>query len=616
MILPSVPLMNSNVTRENRERLLEQIQSSRAHRVWIAFDRRTLFSDRAEELALLGENLRFFEAAGLEVGVWIQAFGFGEPLSYEKCSWTRIRSVTGVSREIDAFCPEDGDFLAAYLSWVEDIARLAPSMIMLDDDLCLSVRPGIGCFCPRHVELLRKRAQLPKDLREIFTGGKNSARDAWFATVGDSLRRFCRRVRETVDGVDPRIRVGLCAGYTSWDIEGTDPPELSRILAGRTKPFFRLTSAPYWVAPKVNRFPGMTLGDVIENARNQLEWCRDSDVEIFAEADTYPRPCYNVPAAPIEQFDLAMHASGVESLKYLFDYFSSPDYEQQYLRMHRRNLRFYEEIEEAFADTVPCGVRLYRPMHRICDAPLPSDFMGEKPLMRRYFSSAAALLSDHGIPSVYEGESSCAVMFGDDVYYGSWEGKRTVLDLSAARLLIERGVDVGMEEIGSAPVPAFELFEGERVRLDRFCADASFSRIILKEGAVVRSRYDTGEVASFEYGDLLVLCFDGYEVNRASSLFCSYERGRQLQSFFGRPYPAIMGAAGIYAICAEGDKRQTVLFQNHSDDPLFDFDILLPKRCASFRLVGAEGICHGDRIHVTDDLTAHGTVLLELYYEE
>ena len=616
MIRPDVPLMQSTLTEATRPVYLQQVKAAGAARVWIAMNRKTLFSDRTEYLKQLGESLCFFEDNGVECGVWMQGFGFGDPLPSDQCGWTRLRSLTGVSKEIDALCPEDPDFTSAYMALVRDVASLSPRLIMLDDDLCLSVRPGIGCFCDRHLRLLEDEVgKKVQDLPRIFTGGRNRYRDAWYKVMGDTLRRFCRKVRDTVNEIDPTIRVGFCAGYTSWDIEGTDPIELSRILAGDTAPFFRLTSAPYWVAPKTDRFHGQRLSAVVENARNQIAWAKDTGIEIFAEADSYPRPAYHCPAMLIENFDIAMHASGVKSLKYMFDYVSSPQYEEQYLRIHRRNFPLYDRVEAAFDGKAPCGVRVYRPTHRITDAILPSTLVSEKAVMRTYFSSAAAMLACHAIPVAYDGEGDCAMVFGDDALYYTGNRKKVVLDLTAALILKEKGLDVGIAHVSNAPTPTLERFDGEEVRLGQMDPHAAFKDLTLKNGATVQSRFDTGAVASFTYKNLLVLNFDATAVNESTPLYCSYTRGKQLQEFFGYPFPAIVGYADLYAICAMRGKTQVALFQNHSIDPVFDFDILLPRPCKSFTLLGAEGKLDGSRIRVTTDFLPQATILLEIEYE-
>ena len=622
MLSVDVPVMNSNITSKNREKLLKQIKEAKASRIWVAIDRYMLFSNRSEDLKILNENIRFFEQNGFEVGVWMSSFGYGATLpvedcyfSNDKCSWTRIRSVTGRCEEVDALCPEDEEFLSAYLSWVKDIAELRPAMIMLDDDLCLSVRPGIGCFCEKHQKLLFDEVGEIKNYTDIFVGGKNKYRDAWYKVMGNTLRRFCKKVRDAVDTVDDTIRVGFCAGYTSWDIEGVDAIELSRILAGKTEPFYRLTGAPYWIAPKINRFPGQRLSAIIENVRNQVSWNKGESVEYFAEADSYPRPCYRTPAMYVENFDIAMRAVGVRSLKYLFDYSASPEYETKYLGIHTRNFKLYDTIERAFENTRPCGVRLYRPMHRITDAVLPESFAGEEEIMRTYFSDAAAMLSCHAVPTVYDGESDFAAVFGDDALYFEDNHQKTVLDLTAALMLKEKkGVDTGISDIKDASAPTFEIFGEERVFLG-YHGNVGFKGLALKEGAKVLSRYDTGDVASFTYGNFLVLNFDAFTVNEDSALYCSYERGKQLQAFYGYPYPAILNNCELYSVCAEREGEHIVLFQNHSIDPVFDFDIILPRKCRSFELYGAEGEKHGDRIRVKTDFSPQSVMLLSVKYE-
>ncbi len=613
MFSPDVPIMNSNIHPATRGQYLEQFRAAQVGRVWIALDRISLF-ERGDSMARLRSNIDYFQAAGYEVGVWVQAYGFGDPLPKGAArDWTRICSLSGKQAAGDAFCPEDERFTAAYCDWVVDIAHTGARLIMLDDDLCLSVRPGIGCFCDRHLALLEQKIGRKPALDQIFVGGRNPDRDAFLAVMGETNRKFCRAVREAVDRIDPTIRVGYCAGYTSWDLEGADPLELSRILAGKTKPFFRFTGAPYWV--EKNRFDGQTLASVIECARLQLAWSRQSGAEVFAEADSYPRPCYNVPAMLIENFDLAMHAAGVKSLKYLFDYYASPQYERQYWRIHCRNLPFYERLETAFRDTAPCGVRVYRPTEIIADAELPNPMDTEKSVMTRSaFSMTAAMLAAQGIPVCYEGESPFAAAFGEEARYLDLNHQKILLDLPAALALHQKGVDVGLEQWLPAEPPTMECFGEEWIRLMRTAPQAVFHALTLKAGAVACGRFDNGAVSAYTYGKFMVLNFDARAVGEGSDLFRSYIRGTQLRGFFENSYPAIVGFADVYCLCHQSERGQVVLFQNHSADPIFDFAITLPKPCKKVRFERATGACGGDRIEITSEFSPGASILLEVEY--
>ena len=243
-----VPLMLSSITPDTRPLYARDLHVMEADTVWIAPDRYTLFlPDRTDLIEELREHITYFREEGFEVGLWIQAFGFGDGLPAMADGmtdgWTKLRSMYG-GEAGDAFCPEDPAFMTAYLTWVRDMAACGPTLLMLDDDLCQSVRPGLGCWCHRHRALLDEGlitqglAPLGEDPavwgERFFSGKGNADRRVFFDVMGDSLRRFCRRVREAVDGGDPAIRVGFCAGYTSWDIEGAPASELSRILAGET----------------------------------------------------------------------------------------------------------------------------------------------------------------------------------------------------------------------------------------------------------------------------------------------------------------------------------------------------------------------------------------------
>lgn len=613
MLCPDIPMLNSNVNKDNRVQILDILKNAKVKRLWLALDRHTLFN-RGDDLLKLGDNLRFFEQNGIETGVWMQAFGFGGPLPKgEKRSWTRIKSLSGVQNDMDVFCPEDENFILAYCDWIKDVAKTGTRLIMLDDDLCMSVRPGIGCFCDKHIKLLEQKVGKIPSLEQIFTGGPNKYRDAYLEVMGNSMRTFCKKVRAAVDSVDDTIRVGLCAGYTSWDIEGTDPIEMSKILAGNTKPFFRMTGAPYWVAPQKQRFKNQRLSAVIENARNQISWSKPTDIEHFAEADSYPRPCYHCSASLIENFDIAMQVSGARSLKYILDYYSSPDYEKQYYKIHIRNFPLYEQIEKTFKNSTPCGVRLYRPYRRIKDLTFPEKFIGEKSIMTKsYFSAAASMLSALGIPTCYDGKSDFAAVFGDDALYFENKHRKVILDLPAALILQKQGLDVGIKNISETEAPFIENLKNERVPIFNTEADAKFYNLELKETAKIKSRFDTGAVASFVYDKFLVLNFDALYVGEGSTLICSYARAKQITDFIENTFPVIQGYADIYSICHKTETGYALLFQNHSSDPLFDFYITSPKPCKEISLYMCEGEICGNKIHITTEFAPSATMLVEI----
>ena len=645
-LTPDVVVRNETaLSPENREAYINGLQQMHAKRIWIWTAREQVFrQERSQYLDGVRQNIEYFHSQGLEVGLWFTSIGFGNPpgtefLRQRMSSMTRIRSVIGKCSDADAICPTDEDFSATYMDWIRDVARLGAELLMLDDELCLSVRPGLGCFCPTHLRMLSER--LGEELvletlpEKIFTGGKNRYRDTWYQVMGDTLRDFCRKVRAAADEVNPDVRIGFAAGYTSWDIEGVDAMELTRILAGNTKPFVRMTSAPYWVTKFRNRFPGQKLNSVIESARLQSSWLKDSEIEFFAEGDSWPRPCYNCPASYLEMFDVALRANGVRLLKYVFDYDASADYEQGYLRQHIRNLPLYDAIEKAFSEKQPDGVRLFRNMHTICDEVLPQHFVGDKNIMRLFFSPSAAMLSAHGIPIRYEGEGSCAAVFGSEANAvpQNHSIQRMIVDFEAARILAARGVDMGFDSFTSAPMPTYEQFATERLYLEDINVDAPFSsnggyyQVQCKPNVRVLSwfvRENNRRPASYIYDSgktsYLVFTFDALSVGESSSIYASYCRREQLLDFIHPTFPHIERHNDIYCVSASSADRtqQAVLFENLSCDPVFDFRIELERPCRSFKLTGVEGELSEDHmsIRALSDFVPFSALLLELNYEE
>ena len=103
----------------------------------------------------------------------MQAFGFGATEKNHlipQGKYTKIKSVLG-EELTDAFCPECENYMNDYLDWIERVAKSGAKMIMIDDDLCLSVRPGLGCFCKNHIKILEDKLGEPldgKDLTKLF----------------------------------------------------------------------------------------------------------------------------------------------------------------------------------------------------------------------------------------------------------------------------------------------------------------------------------------------------------------------------------------------------------------------------------------------------------------
>ena len=243
------------------------------------------------------------------------------------------------------------------------------------------------------------------------------------------------------------------------------------------------------------------------------------------------------------------------------------------------------------------------------------------------------MLTGVGIPVCYEGDSECGAAFGEDVLAipEMSKYKKLIIDFPAARLLTEKGVDVGLKSFCNAQVPSYEHFEEERVNLSFIEAEApmektgGFYEVKLRANADIQSVFQSkaGDyVSSYIYNngetEFLVFTFDTLAVGEASSLFVSYCRQKQLIDFIAEEYPYIIGQTGIYSLCASSEdrKKQAVLFENIGGDPAFDFSIELGRECSDFTIFGAEGELAEDRrsICITSDFAPSAAMALELWF--
>lgn len=633
---------------QNTAQTLEDLAQIGAKRVYLALAQRMAFADGAVRKAMLAQieqKYALYESAGYEVGVWIPSIGFGGPTApYNREAakdFTRIRSIFGKELD-DAICPTDESFSDALCDFLQGLVRHGVKMIMLDDELCLSVRPGIGCACERHMAALSARLGAPISREElpmrVFSGGPSRERSAWIATMGDSMLAFCRKLRQAVDAVDPTVRMGFCAGYTSWDVEGVDAITLTRALAGNTRPFLRFTGAPYWCASL--RFGRQTLGTVIETARLQAAWCRDADVEVFSEIDTYPRDRFHTPAALGECFDLATRATdGMSALKYFYEYTCQPDYERGYVEAHVRHEALRREIDEVFGKKQSVGVRVYETMRKLEKADLGAFPEGEyavrheaeRSIMRRMmFSAAQKLLSSNAVPTVYEGEGLCGICFGENARELplSAADHGLILDAKAALILQARGVDVGLASCEPMANPGKERFfdgspETQIFDTSRVC------RVTIREGARVLSRFvpldefyeEIDAPAAYLYENasgqrFLVYAFVGEEQGESSSLFWSYARGKQVADAVawlgGRSLIArCERQPHLYAVAKEGEGRRAVAYLNLSIDEIADARIRFDAPVKNVRFVGCTGRIEDEHTLTIDYVKPYGFFAVE-----
>ena len=143
----SVPVMNANVIRNDRERLLKELKRFDAKRVFLAIETYEIdYDKRKKAMEELKQNCDFFKAHGFEVGAWLWTFWVKDNKEF-----TNMRSIEGT--EIKEFmCPSDDRFVDFSVDYIKDVARCGVDMIMFDDDFRYGLlSDASACLCDNHI---------------------------------------------------------------------------------------------------------------------------------------------------------------------------------------------------------------------------------------------------------------------------------------------------------------------------------------------------------------------------------------------------------------------------------------------------------------------------------
>ncbi len=622
----------------DKREILRVLRDCGAQRVFLALGMVSLNPrERASQLVLLKDFVSFFQAEGFQVGIWVWTLWYkGIPseelddllmVNMEGKIRTTGTSLWGERLDNTGFCcPASEKFLQYAGEAMADLASLEPDLIMLDDDFRFAyLDADIGCFCPSHMALYEGKLGRPVTKEEIIAGiysdKPNLIRGAFLDALGESLENLARVLRKGVDRVNPKIRLALCSVMSLWDLDGTDSVRIAKLLAGNTKPLLRLIGAPYW-AP--DRAFGCRLSHVIESERMEYAWCAGENIELMTEGDTFPRPRYKVPASYLEGFDTALRATGVADgiLKYMLDDRAlSAQYELGYCKAHQKHMGLYEEIARIFGDKQPTGVRVYEAMKKLRDSDLSGAEDSREYVQNQFFSMAAKVLADNAVPTMYSGNDGVGIVFGENARHLPEDAFQNplILDIRAAGILMEQGVDVGIAHIGSA-VRTEKLWYPQE---DTYVSGSSACRhVSLKEKAQVVTYAMTGaEMISetFHYQNangqkFLVYAFDSANLKEERYRCYCMQRQlyRSLQWLVGNPLPAqCAGHPDLYILCSRSESGMAVGLWNFFADEIDQPVLELAEDYKEAEFVNSSGVLVGNKV-ILSQLSAFDCAFVNL----
>lgn len=624
----SVPVTNLNFYNHmNREKTVELMKEMQVDRVFIAVGNNSISGEKRKlELTAMKENAAYFHRHGFEVGAWFWAF-----LNTEEKDCTMMTSPDG-RLSTNMVCPTDKSYCKKMFSFLRDCAETGIDLIMFDDDFRYGFHDiGFGCLCENHYkmicEILGEIVSRETVADGIMNGGKNKYRDAFIKANGIALEEFAKGCRESIDKVNPNVRLGFCSCITSWDIDGTTPDRISKILAGGTKPFYRLIGAPYWAA--MRSWGHNRLSYVIEQERLEANRRNDSDIEIFSEGDTFPRPRHRVPSAYLEGFDTVLRADGCTDgiLKYSFDYTADFDYEKGYNQNHVRNLPLYKAIDEMFSGKTSVGVRVFDNMTKFNDVAMPTKTDNPSRVQELAFSIPAHFLASNSIPSVYFGNGYAGIAFGEDakILTGKDINGGLILDWPAAKILSDRGIDTGLaNKDGGETVlmGSTEYFsDGEKTG---HLSQISIHKSTLKDSAFVDSftvvdgekipvcyRYQNSDGQRFT-----VYTFDGYFSDE--EIFRNYKRQQQIIDsvswMTSKKLPSICkGHPDLYILAKQKDNKISVGLWNFFPDKIYAPIVEFEREIQSAKIFGVEGSFEKNTVTLSD-IEPYGFAAIEVTY--
>ena len=610
--------MASTVTCENRSRYVDLCREAGIARVFLCTN-----SPIFPIHPLLEENIEYFKSEGFEVGIWTDTIGHGVALTHIENSGdtTKFQPIVNLLGETVPYtnCPSDPEFRAFIAKHIAKLAKMGPDIVMLDDDFRMSQHGGdeLCCACEGHLKRIGEilgGSVTREELRPYVVSGKpNKYRNAWLSVQSEYLTKMAEDIRAEVNKETPNVTVCFCTAASPWNVDGLDIAKTTRIFAGDNQPVLRLTGAPYWAVKRRT----YTLPATFENARALVSFVCDEGFDLMAEGDVYPRPRYTCPASYLELFDSAMRVDGGYNgiLKYMFDYTAGPDFELGYLKMHNAHSAFNKELAKLFPSGANTGVRIVSRMHTMKGADL--DLSAIKPQTPRPVDGA--MISSCGIPTVYRGNGICNSVFGENAReYDLSELKNgTVLDSVSATILTERGVDVGLDLIGSHEAksisfirtndPEFKSYISKgnvrmlKAKLTSNAEPLIFASVEGSPDAPLAYRYENANGERF-----LVFLFDGDSTFTSvqiavSGLWMNYVTQKALISALPwvarAPIPAYCeGNPELYLMCEKHEDSLSVALFNCFADYLTEPEITLDEEYSSIECLACEAELKGNKV--------------------
>ena len=414
-----------------------------------------------------------YRARGIEPYFWLgHSLGHGGELSTKV--QVPFQTMVGADGEESkgCFCPLDEGLKQYLVDVVTTLAKADIPLILLDDDFRVNYHmPGvdIGCFCPLHVDRFNRENATNYsglELAELVYRGEDDTRAKFLKTAGDSLLELAYAMEQAVHSVNPDTRLGLATAMIHYSSEGYDVRQLAKVLAGPTRPYLRVFGAPYHV--KNNP---MLLGYTVDTAKHLADYLSGCDIEIIGEGDTYPHTRFFTNRTTLQTHLLASRCSGMRNmLHYPFCFAASPDFETIYVETAQKLRPTMTLLDTLLPQTQKAtGIQPVLTFGNLIHIPI-SRKMTKRERVWPDEPLALKMLTQFGIPTVpaHSASNQPVLLAGyngfdcTDEQINTLLDRGAIIDATAAGWLLERGFDIGLENIKPLDtVPTFEQYCGD-----------------------------------------------------------------------------------------------------------------------------------------------------------
>ncbi len=309
--------------------------------------------------------------ADCNLGILVQTtMGHGwqlqEPFPYQRLI-SREDGGSYEQRTANIVCPLDKDFQKYLLDAIKRVAMLKPSLMMIDGDFRLFGQRK-ACLCPLHLAKLKEKYGYSLTRKEVVkhlygnSEFDKKVSEAIFEVSKTSLIDLAKKIRATIDSVDPTLHCQACSGCPE-DMACANALATTFAAKGRASTI-RIGNA---------RYAKMTFFDLFETARRiKVQYENTKPDRFYAELDSWPHNRYFTPARALHAAFVASIMEGASGAKYWPNRFTEfePNSGIEYKKIFIKNRALYDTLyaelkgidySETVADVIVPSFKTLRP---------------------------------------------------------------------------------------------------------------------------------------------------------------------------------------------------------------------------------------------------------------